>query len=727
MSKRLFLCASTLTKQLYRSWAFRAAAAIVLVGSLVLFWQFRIDSEYIGMLQFSHFAVIALMLMFLLFGARIGRLEYDYHCAELIRSYPDSAAPMAWGRVLVDAVLPFLFSMIILLEVWLLYAAMGANIPLYIFAAQYVLLYYFFPCASCLALGTGIGAMVHSRWMYALLVLIFLFISPISPEVFAYVFEALKTRSEQLHYFFVMLNFSRTRSLEIFPLYGHSLEQARMVAACIRLFIAAGFSLCVCRFPSRKARGITIVLTLCISFLTIQVTNTEENRILFLYGNAQDLSAYTYETDYYWNIGKGNIEYPNADPEKYFRKRAVEVSLDTSLTGLSAACRMDLTCMRASRYQVFTLYRNFCVESVSGEGASISFGQQGDYVTVDFGRIIRAGETVKLEFRYSGASSPMYPANSSYVRLVGSFPWIPDVGATLPSKEYWGSMDALTYTLRAANCDQDPVDYKLNFQSVSERLFTNLRQESAGTWSGRSERGVMLIVDPMLMCDMVDGVEFYYPATVDNQKQVIVERMKQYIAARSSVLDMLGVPAEGQMKRLILMPVPLWMSDDASDTGIDYGDGVYGLYSESAYSLESYSDPEIWQEGDALATMIHKSIVLQPHFVAKMDAQREYGLFSAAFKDQLNQFISEGSTNAGDRAGNLNDEIEWIVSPDDTPETVARYREIYHLLLRLVNETELENSASVWRMWYAQCMTSDADAIGTLIDTVKEQLGDEQP
>ncbi len=151
------------------------------------------------------------------------------------------------------------------------------------------------------------------------------------------------------------------------------------------------------------------------------------------------------------------------------------------------------------------------------------------------------------------------------------------------------------------------------------------------------------------------------------------------------------------------------------------------MYSESAYSLESYSDPEIWQEGDALATMIHMSIVLQPHFVAKMDAQREYGLFSAAFKDQLNQFISEGSTNAGARARNLNDEIEWIVSPDDTPETVARYREIYHLLLRLVNETELENSASVWRMWYALCMTSEADAIGTLIDTVKEHLGYEQP
>lgn len=166
------------------------------------------------------------------------------------------------------------------------------------------------------------------------------------------------------------------------------------------------------------------------------------------------------------------------------------------LNELNADVEIGITDSQTNEYR-FTLYRGYKVKEVLNEnGESISFIQDGDYITVTPSKTIES-----LHFTYSGSSS-LYHSNYESICLPGGFAYYPISGFHY------------TYDIGRQGRLNAALDYETQFNveisGAKEVVYTNLKKNGA-TNSFSSKANALTIISSYALKEAnIDGCRIVY-------------------------------------------------------------------------------------------------------------------------------------------------------------------------------------------------------------------------
>lgn len=180
----------------------------------------------------------------------------------------------------------------------------------------------------------------------------------------------------------------------------------------------------------------------------------------------------------------------------------------------------------------FTLYHNFKIKEITDQnGNSLKFKQESDHVEVySSGNLIS-----EIRFMYSGYN-PRFYTNSQGAFLPGYFAYYPVAGVYnvySPDLQYYAKMP-LT----------DEVNFNLKIRAYNQQTFTNLSQNSDGSFSGKATG--LTIMSGFLKSKMVNGIEVIYPYF--NTSEYDEEKLKKYMD------DFMGVKKDDIVKKIFVVP-----------------------------------------------------------------------------------------------------------------------------------------------------------------------------
>lgn len=145
----------------------------------------------------------------------------------------------------------------------------------------------------------------------------------------------------------------------------------------------------------------------------------------------------------------------------------------------------------------FTLYHNFKIKEITDQnGTSLKFKQESDHVEV-----YSAGNLIsEIRFMYSGYN-PRFYTNSQGVFLPGYFAYYPVAGfynVHSPDCQYYIKMPM-----------NDEINFNLKIKSHNQQIFTNISQNSDGSFSGKATG--LTVMSGFIKSTMVNGIEVIYP------------------------------------------------------------------------------------------------------------------------------------------------------------------------------------------------------------------------
>jgi len=705
-----------MARQVFRKRGFLIVSALLPFLSLAMFSLYYGRCDYVGMLHFSHFAIAGYMLLMLMFGLSLGHLEKEEGFEDVLRVSARGIRLRAGGKLIFCCMAALGFTLAIAAEVCALYLLMRAEPALYVYALRYLTLYYLFPLASCACIGLAIGDAIVSRWRYPAAFLIWAIVSPISPEVVAYIFTALRTSNPLMHYFFTLFGLSSVLNISTAPIYGDAVETIRFMLSVAKwaMYLLLVSLLLFARRGWTKAGILAGFLTVFIGAILLSYNENTER--FFIYYDYQDTKSHAYEIDFYHARVNEPTVYSEGSDEIYMEPVHCRVELSPGLMSAAIRCRMEMVCERTTDAQAFTLYRGFEVQDVrSSHGCE--FEQVDDYVFVRFQEQIGTGEEVWLEFDYEGVSSPMYPANRDCISLDGSYPWLPDVGATMQLK-YDGDTGAYTYVLRSANRRGAQVEYELLLSPAPKGAVSNLPQTGAGRYAGVSDCGVYLFYDPMMKTDVVDGTKLSYSPTVSRLKEQVVEYVNGVYELKKELFELLELELPEPVERIIMPPTATY-TDYHSEIVVPVGNGTYLFYSDNVTLLSGALSDEGWNS--ALVRSVCNSLRSIPGYVSMENDSPAYKMLSMAFEDSLRSW-----KNMNSRPGAR---FEMLWSPKiEYFEQMGRAEglaEGYEALKKLLTSRSFDELKPLWRMWYDCAVEEDGRAMEKIEQWIKEALKDE--
>lgn len=227
------------------------------------------------------------------------------------------------------------------------------------------------------------------------------------------------------------------------PLYGLPLEWYRQAA--MLFWVVTSILIVVWKILKEKKR-LRVLVSVCSLFFLCVLTYGVENKGSVLLMKGHPKSALSETKSYYENLpGK------EKNPEFTISDYDMELSMHKTLSAV-VKCRVNSA--KALPSYEFTLFHGYKITRVEDEdGLSLTFNQEGDYVTVENQS---PAPIQSLIFYYNGYS-PLFYANDKGCFLPGFFPYYPKAGYRKVYDGYFVAQEDSAVDYRIMITDGQPV------------------------------------------------------------------------------------------------------------------------------------------------------------------------------------------------------------------------------------------------------------------------------
>lgn len=517
------------------------------------------EKEPLFMIQNGYYGQAVAMLLFMYAGMALAQYEQR---REIMLGSGRSGVD-AMRMCLAKIALLFAGIMAFVLAVYgsnaIAYCLLGQGWAVHRYAARMFLARYLLPVMICGVLGIALGMQCTSRLKYALVILLWGLINPLSIEVTAYLSETLGSDLKRWEYFFSVLSVGARMQTGPTPVYGVTYSTYQTMLLGWKLLASVAY--CVTTAALRGERpavryGFQIAAVSALVWGLMGSYSLDHYKTM-VYGSIPEERRAGYEYKYYGVLYDSEGRWIHPDEPGIQTDQTIEavkcrVNMEVGRERMGVKAVQDYRAAEETDAHIFTLYRDFEVNALLFNDEPVDFERTGDYVFVRFPESVAEGQSFSLSWVYSGTSSPIFPANRDAVYLSACFPWLPEAGMRLPLPVSDRAQTDL-YVLYAGSKAREPVEYELSFASPYT-AYVNLPKTGENTWSGASSDGLTIFSDRLMTCKTIDALEVYYPATVEREIDAMTaialytERVKR---------DMLHAVDYAQEKpaRLVVSPV----------------------------------------------------------------------------------------------------------------------------------------------------------------------------
>lgn len=412
---------------------------------------------------------------------------------------------------------------------------------------QFMILRVFMPAFILALLGIAIGYQIKSQFKYAVWLLVTFLLSPIFPNVHAYIFIALNSNSSFLDYLLNLLDLGSVSS-NISEVYGMPMEFPFWIHMLFVTIVAAVY--CVVIYSGRYfnfKRNLSVTALFiagCIGAVCLSYNDV----------------TYTFFVNYGYNLGKMNISCDGESIEGYYTKdgdiieesipykdmvkgsyitpTAWDITLKPGAILLNVEAELEAVADEVTDWQSFTLYHNYNIKEISVNGSKTEFQRDNNYVSVKMPDGMSKGDTVKIKFVYSGLSSPLEQGNGYIVSLTSDFPWLPRLDITeLPENYLTEDVELKLYA--SPQKFENEVKYTLHFKSKYV-VYTNIEEVADGLYEGSSDTGLTVAAYSLQDKAEIDGVTVYYPLIISNELETRTELYKTSFEALEEFFTWMG-------------------------------------------------------------------------------------------------------------------------------------------------------------------------------------------
>lgn len=670
----------------------------LLVYTASVFWPHLENQDPIGMVQYTQYAQMTAMLFFLFLGVRLEWLERDNQCEEIVSCAAVSRFSVVLPKIALLFSIAFAFFAGVYGILCVFYGVMGTAGEIYLYGARMFALYFLLSDTICGLLGLLVGAVSGSRAAWVCVLVLWLFVSPISAEATSFIFQMMGTTSSFLMFLFSLLNLGGKVALQIIPVYGITFEPGVLYKNLLILLLCFLVLWLACRTGKLVLRrliclGGAALLVLTAGFLFPTVG------LFYTYYGVPNTTALLYELNYYSDrYDKENTLRPDAIPAfdtgEHLRPLSHEIQLTVGVTGIAA--RDTLTCevVEASPVQTFTLYRHLLVSEVTCEGDPLTFRQESDYLEVDLPEAA-VGQRLTLTISYRGTSSPQFPASRGGVYLPAPYPWYPEPLYKEPTS-FRGYNHMEQNVLFEPVVWDEPVSYSLE-TNLRGTMYTNLDNTAPGVFAGTSRDGLTVFFHPLLRQKEIDGDIFYYPASAEAWIGTIAESLQTEVRAQNELFAFMGEETSDPRTHVI---VPEEISFGSSLAYALHGDNF--TYYSSNYSMRTdvsivLSQDPMWERDIASVS----DLFTKPHMFINLYRSPVNDLIKASFAVWWRHAngVENADWNYQREAEDLTEEWEFG-EPEYTDEaSVEAVWELAELLDQCLKE-EPERLEAFYFEWY---------------------------
>lgn len=517
-----------------------------LAVTLGCYWcAYLLNADPIMVMSQTVFGQALLSLTFMMLGIELRREDRSEHIEDLLATY--STTP---------SLFPCLDILIIVLLDAFLTACIGIGCTCILVIDQApalwiqqtiltVILYYFLSCTIMGVLGLLLSHLFPGKNVYLGATILWMFSSSLS----IYYTAPLKTASVFWRVLFGACNMG----FDNYQMYQNLVTGARIelprwiVRITILLLLAGCYISCYVRAyadsktkRNRSTLSLGAVLITGIAALSFVLSSYLDFYSLFADDSSTQL--FTIEKAQAYEEGKP-VCLTDWPTEKSITLTEIDIDFCASSRGLSAEVTACATANAEIELHGFTLYSGFDVDEIQVDGAPATFERSYDGILVYFPQAKRAGEEIKLTFRYHGSSLPSYPVNETTVQLSRLFPWIPWPGIKTTLKNETSIYDTTEAFFVAQWQQGDMVKYTLTYSGPGN-LYTNLNRVDSHTYTGSSDSGVALFAK--LVHVKGDGIDVYYPASLYQESTSISKAVSASYPVILQYCEKMEVPIQPQ-------------------------------------------------------------------------------------------------------------------------------------------------------------------------------------
>lgn len=418
----------------------------------------------------SMLVVMGVTLIGLITGVLAARRERTAHFAEVLAALPgDVARPFA--KLTAWATVTLIFSLVgtacTLGVQWLAGSQLILFWPTTVF---YILLYWGLPMLSAGILGYALGMVVSSNWVYPLLFLVWLTITPFNELL--HLGQLSSSLKVWLNQYEIDRPFSDYEGLAV-----NSAALLRHLFLPLFALSLLAFSLLVRRLrdPVRAEAAVLVSLALLAS-----AGGTALVALANPWPFGEDILALSTEDHFYYEefqrrhpMGSIYARPPSFNVESY------AINLDHRSYRMSYTAALRLHAGQGAERLEFTLYHGYKVLKVEVGGRKLTWGQEGDLLWLNWpGK----REEAVVTFRVEGAPGSGGTLKPQAFYLPSGFPWYPIPGRWRLAENtrlYPGNRPCLFRNLESVR----PVSFRLSVSSPL-KAYSNLPETGPNTFGG---------------------------------------------------------------------------------------------------------------------------------------------------------------------------------------------------------------------------------------------------
>lgn len=478
-------------KLTYRNWMFWVSFIAGIIHLWLLFHQYIFDDYTFNVgnaLVMSSFIVQGGILVFMFYGIYLQNLEREVKLQHHIRTI---GVPYLRSVTVGKFIFIFLFVISLCVIAFSLFSFLliKRGFPIDSFVINsfiYIALYWGLTFVISFGIGMILALWFQNKSVYLVSIFLSVVMGPLNSTFGNWVFLEFLNLG-QIDY-----------SHSYHSLYGYSLEMYHVLKKTIifsSLFILYGISKTIIdKKNTWRNVGFILLGFVKLSFLLIWFYETPEQTRFSFDGNSE-----AYQEFVYYNKMDSSIEQQNIEIEKY------RIDLDLSRE-LSVDLEMDVKNYEKSPLEIINLsiYHRLKVSTVKSGDKSLLFSQESDFLKVYLEEPIPSNQTVTLQIKYSGSSSPFYMVNSQAVYLPANFSWLP---TTTIGPAFVIESNLLH---RSSLQPMNSVKYELNVKDRNE-VYTNIEKVENGKYSG--ENNGLTIVSGQLTEKKIGNKQVIIPST----------------------------------------------------------------------------------------------------------------------------------------------------------------------------------------------------------------------
>lgn len=481
----------------------------------------------------SSFVTQAIILSFMFIGYNLGSNEKQ--CCEIFDLIKNAKKEKIIAKVLFSLVLITLINLLFYLVSVIVLKVGHADGIFYWEGLQYSIIYWFLPSCISFILGLIFSILMSGVLPYGFIIITSFLIGPVNKEISQLIGinEIIDLRKA-----IVELNIGQYGNYSIDPIYGLEVEPKRLLHNIIFLLVVIMILFIIVGVKERiKEANYLCYMGLMTMVLCVFIFNYIKPSFVYKNGHYEDTSKSYYDILYYENKELINIEDDN------FTVLENNLYLDREnllSVNLKSLVKIKDDCSRLT----YTLYRDFKIKDILVNGEKATYSQSGDFVEID--RIFRKDERVEINFVYEGLSSPKHYYSKKAMILMGYFPWIPQRG-------YYSIMNSVGETFYKANGDE--IKYTLAFKENDKEIYTNLKKDSKGNYSGTLKYGLTL-VSGMVEEKKINDVSFTLPIIykdISNNLEYNLDSLQGTINKVYEILDYNDV----SVKKVFILPTAM--------------------------------------------------------------------------------------------------------------------------------------------------------------------------